>query len=79
MYNPYLMLWVLDTCRHRRLQIRKQAPQSRRRSSAKGLLCLLCATTAKSISKVKPSNKRGAHQVTYSVREMCRFYGQQAI
>ena len=28
---------------HRSLRIRKQAPQSRRRSSAQGLLCLLCA------------------------------------
>ena len=46
MYYPYVMLLVLNACRHRRLQIRKQAPQSRRRSSAQGLLCLLCALTS---------------------------------
>ena len=32
-------------------------------SSAQGLLRLLSATTAKSISEVKPSNKKGAHQL----------------
>ena len=32
---------------HRSLRIRKQAPQSRRRSSAQGLLCQLCADVQK--------------------------------
>ena len=53
---------------HRRLQIRKQAPQSKLRElHPKGSLCLLCATTAKSISEVKPSNKRDVHHF-YSLR-----------
>ena len=50
MYYRSRMLLVFDICRHRRLQIRKQAPQSRRRSSAQGLLCLLCAANANLLS-----------------------------
>ena len=38
-----------------------------------GLLRLLSATTAKSISEVKPSNKRGAHHLVHVVRENDRF------
>ena len=36
---------------HRRLQIRKQAPQSRRRSSAQGLRRLLCAGDAENANQ----------------------------
>ena len=46
---------------HQRWQIRQPALLSKLRSSAQGLLRLLSATAAKSISEVKPSNKRGAH------------------
>ena len=46
--------------RHHRWQIRQPAVLSKLRSSALWLLRLLSATTAKSISEVKPSNK-GAH------------------
>ena len=46
---------------HRSWQIRQPAILSKLRSSVQGLFRLLSATTAKSISEVKPSNKRGAH------------------
>ena len=52
------------TCaRHHRWQIRQPAVLSKLRSSAQGLLRLLSAMTAKSISEVKPSNKMGAHHL----------------
>ena len=47
--------------RHHRWQIRQPAVLSKLRSSALWPLRLLSATTAKSISEVKPSNQRGAH------------------
>ena len=45
-------------------ELRQPAVLSKLRSSAQGLLRLLSATTAQSISKVKPPDKRGAHQYT---------------
>ena len=54
--------------RHQRWQIRQPALLSKLLSSAKGLLRMLSATAAKSISEVKPSNKRGAHQQQGHIR-----------
>ena len=45
--------------------INQPAVLSKLRSSVQELLRLLSATTAKSISEVKPSNKRGAHHSLY--------------
>ena len=44
--------------------------QQAARAHPKGSLRLLSATTAKSISEVKPSNKRGAHQLACSGVEL---------
>ena len=62
-YGVELSKEMPEIARHQRLRIRQPALLSKLRSSAQGLLRLLSATTAKSISEVKPSNKRGAHQI----------------
>ena len=55
---------------HQCWQIRQPALLCKLRSSAQGLLRLLSATAAKSISEVKPSNKRGAHQLGVAARQL---------
>ena len=56
--------------------------QQAARAQPKGSLRLLSATTAKSISEVKPSNKRGAHQFiakpTRSSKEIAVFSSESS-
>ena len=61
---------------HHRWQIRQPAVLCMLRSSAKGLLRLLSATTiVKSISEVRPSNNRGTHHFVPVTHSLCDFLG----
>ena len=54
------------------------ASQQAARAQPKGSLRLLSATTAKSISEVKPSNKRGAHHLLLTVTDFNKIMSQMS-